>query len=202
MAPYEQAPVQDDYPVIVRWARIFVTLMLIPLAWTVFHSEYGQLPFFGGVDLAIHEFGHMLFQPFGFAFLGRTMVILGGSLTQVVFPLLFMLYFLRNNEGARDFHAAMVCLWWSSMNLVSVANYCADALPMKLMLVSGGTGQEVDGHDWNMLLVGWGALHSANTIARTMKAVAWLLCVGSIVAGLIWAWNSGRQSEAVEPSNG
>ncbi len=200
--PYEQAPVRDDYSTIVRWVRILLTLALIPLAWHAFHNEYGSIPMLSGVDLAIHEFGHMLFMPFGIPVLGRTMVILGGSLTQVVFPLLFALYFLRNREGARDIHAATVCVWWSSMNLVSVAMYCADALPMKLMLVSGGTGQEVDGHDWNQLLVGWGVLHSAPTIARAMRAVAWLMCVVATGAGLIAAWNGGGSRDAAENLNG
>jgi hypothetical protein len=195
-APYTQAATPDDYPALVRWARVALTMLLVPLSWRAFHSDYGSVPLLGGVDLAIHEFGHKLFMPFGIPVLGRTMVILGGSLTQVMFPLIFVLYFLRNREGARDLHAALVCVWWMSMNLVSVAAYCADALPMKLMLVSGGTGQEVDGHDWNMLLVGWGVLHSATTIARAMRAVAWLMCVGSIVAGLAAAWNSGRGAAA------
>jgi hypothetical protein len=200
--PLEPVPARDGSRGLIRWTRILLTLALIPLAWHAFHDEYGAVPMLSGVDLAIHEFGHVLFEPFGIPFLGRTMVILGGSLTQVVFPLIFMLYFLRNREGARDLHAATVCLWWSSMNLVSVAAYCADALPMKLMLISGGTGQEVEGHDWNQLLVGWRILRSATSIARAMTAVAWLMCVVSIGAGLIAAWNSGRPREAATNLNG
>jgi hypothetical protein len=125
--PYEQAPVRDDYSTIVRWVRILLTLVLIPLAWHAFHDEYGAVPMLSGV---------------------------------------------------------------------------ADALPMKLMLVSGGTGQEVDGHDWNQLLVGWGVLHSAPTIARAMRGAAWLMCVVSIGAGLIAAWNGGRSRDAAEHLNG
>jgi hypothetical protein len=143
----------------------------------------------------------MLFMPFGIAFLGRTMVILGGSLTQVAVPLVFMLYFLRNRDGVRDLHAAMVCLWWTSMNLLSVAIYCADARAGVLMLVSGETGQESDGHDWNNLLRIWGVLNKDTIIAGKMRGVAWLLCVVSIVVGLIAAWNSGRQRAVNEKLN-
>ncbi len=52
----------------------------------------------------------MLFRPFGIPILGRTMVILGGSLTEVAFPLLFVGYFLRKREDGRrrDVFAAMV----------------------------------------------------------------------------------------------
>ncbi len=193
-APYAPAT-SDDLPLIGRLARIALTLALIPLSWHAFHNDYGSVPFLGGIDLAIHEFGHKLYMPFGIAFLGRTMVILGGSLTQVMFPMIFVFYFLRDHEvGKRDMHAAMLCLWWTSMNLLSVAMYCADAGPMKLMLVGGGTGQEVEGHDWNNLLRIWGVLHHYAGIARGIRAVAWVLCVASIGIGLMAAWNSGRRS--------
>ncbi|MFI5233064.1 MAG: hypothetical protein ACHQSE_11210 [Gemmatimonadales bacterium] len=193
-APYEMPATRDDYPVIIRWARILLSLALIPLSWHAFHDAYGEIPLLSGIDLAVHEFGHMLFMPFGIEFLGHTMMILGGSLTQVVFPLIFMTYFLREHENTgRDVHAAMVCLWWASMNLLSVALYCADAGPMKLMLISGGTGQEVEGHDWNNLLRIWGVLHHYAGIARGMRAAAWFCCVVSIAAGVAAAWSTGRQ---------
>ena len=196
------AATRDDFPVIVRWARIVLTLSLIPLSWYTFHDRYGKVPLLGGIDLAIHEFGHMLFMPFGIPFLGHTMVILGGSLTQVALPLIFVAYFLRNGEGVRDLHAAMVCLWWSSMNLVDVAVYCADARAGVLMLISGETGQESDGHDWNNLLHIWHALNKDTVIAHRMRGVAWLVCVVSIGIGLYAAWNSGHANAGNEPLPG
>ena len=202
-APYEMPATRDDYPVIVRWARIILSLALIPMSWYAFHNVYGAVPFLSGIDLAIHEFGHMLFMPFGIEFLGHTMMILGGSLVQVVFPLIFLFYFLRDHEnGGRDLHAATVCLWWASMNLLSVAMYCADAGPMRLMLVSGGTGQEVEGHDWNNLLRIWGVLHHYVGIARAMRGAAWFLCVVSIAAGVVAAWNAGQQRAENQTSIG
>lgn len=195
-APGRATTAPGGADVAVRWARTLLTLALIPLAWHAFHNAYGAVPFLADVDLAIHEFGHKLFMPFGIPFLGHTMVILGGSLVQVAFPCIFVAYFLRNREGARDVHAAMVCLWWVSMNLASVAAYCADAGPMKLMLVSGGTGQEVEGHDWNNLLRIWGVLHHYVGIARGIRGVAWLCCVVSIVGGLAAAWMDRREGKS------
>jgi len=71
------------------------------------------------------------------------MVILGGSLTEVAFPLLFVGYFMRKQSDGRrrDLFAAMVCLWWSGINLLSVAIYCADSRAGQLMLIDGSTGQ-------------------------------------------------------------
>ena len=177
-----------------RYARLALIAVLALLAWSAFHDEYGTVPILSDVDTAIHEFGHMLFMPFGIPILGRTMFILGGSLTQVAFPLVFVAYFLRQRaEKPRDVFAAMVCLWWSSTNLLSVAIYCADSRAGRLMLLDGLTGQESDGHDWYNLLNGWGWLEQDTVIARWLRAVAWLTCVASL---LIACWSALRSEEA------
>jgi hypothetical protein len=54
------------------------------------------------------------------------------------------------------------------------------------MLIDGSTGQESDGHDWNNLLTRWGLLQHDTGIARGMRAIAWLVCVGSIIVA-VWA---------------
>lgn len=178
-----------------RYARIALLVVLALLAWSAFRDEYGTVPILGDVDTAIHEFGHMLFMPFGIPLLGHTMVILGGSLFQVVFPLIFLGYFLHNREEQpRDVHAAMVCLWWAAMNVLGVAIYCADARAGQLMLVSGQTGQESDGHDWNNLLTQWHLLNKDTRIAGQMRSVAWLMFAISIGVGLRAAWRSGKKT--------
>jgi hypothetical protein len=171
-----------------RYARLALAMLLALLAWSAFRNEYGYIPLLSDIDLAIHEFGHMLFMPFGIQFLGNTMMILGGSLTQVAFPLIFFGYFFRKQDDGRrcDLFAAMVCLWWSGINLLSVAIYCADSRAGQLMLIDGSTGQESDGHDWNNLLGRWGLLQHDTGIARGMRAIAWLVCVGSIIVA-IWS---------------
>ena len=163
-------------------------MVLALLAWSAFRNEYGYIPLLSDIDLAVHEFGHMLFMPFGIQFLGNTMMILGGSLTQVAFPLIFFGYFWRKQGDGRrrDLFAAMVCLWWSGINLLSVAIYCADSRAGQLMLIDGSTGQESDGHDWNNLLTRWGLLEHDTAIARWMRAIAWLVCVASIIVA-VWS---------------
>ena len=173
----------DSRRTLQSYARLALVAVLAWLAWTAFRDEYGYVPLLSDMDLAIHEFGHMLFMPFGIQFLGNTMMILGGSLTQVAFPLIFFGYFLRRHDDAprRDVFAAMVCLWWSGINLLSVAIYCADSRAGQLMLLDGSTGQESDGHDWNNLLTRWGLLEHDTVIARYMRAIAALVCVASII---------------------
>ena len=171
-----------------RYARLALAAVLTWLAWVAFRDDFGYVPLLSDIDLAIHEFGHTLFMPFGIQFLGSTMVILGGSLTQVAFPLLFFGYFMRKQGDGRrrDLFAAMVCLWWSGINLLSVAIYCADSRAGQLMLLDGLTGKESDGHDWNNLLTRWGLLEHDTAIARWMRAIAWLVCVASIIVA-VWS---------------
>ena len=183
-----------------RYWRLALAAVLALLAWSAFRNEYGYIPLLSDIDLAIHEFGHMLFMPFGIQFLGNTMMILGGSLTQVAFPLIFFGYFLRKHDDAprRDLFAAMVCLWWSGINLLSVAIYCADSRAGQLMLIDGSTGQESDGHDWNNLLTSWGLLQHDTGIARGMRAIAFLVCVGSIIVA-VWSAPQQPREQPVEP---
>jgi hypothetical protein len=126
------------------------------------------------------------------------MVILGGSLTEVAFPLLFVGYFLRQREDGRrrDVFAAMVCLWWSAIGLLATAIYCADSRAGKLMLFDGLTGQESEGHDWYNLLDRWGLLEHDTQIARCMRMIAFLMCVGSIV---IAVWIAAQQPREQPP---
>ena len=183
------------------YARLALAAVLALLAWSAFSGESGYVPLLGDIDLAIHEFGHMLFMPFGIAVLGRTMVILGGSLTQVAFPLIFFGYFFRKQGDGRrrDLFAAMVCLWWSGINLLDVAIYCADSRAGELMLLDGLTGKESDGHDWNNLLTRWGLLEHDTAIARWMRAIAALVCVGSIIVA-VWSALQQPREQPVEPS--
>ena len=170
------------------YLRLAFAALLAWLTWGAFHDTYGSVPIVSDVSTAIHEFGHMLFMPFGIPILGRTMVILGGSLTEVAFPLLFVVYFLRQCEDGRrrDVFAAMVCLWWSAIGLLAIAIYCADSRAGKLMLLDGLTGQESEGHDWYNLLDRWGWLEHDIQIARWMRMIAWLMCVGSIIVA-VWS---------------
>jgi hypothetical protein len=184
-----------------RYARLALAGLLAVLAWVAFRDELGYVPLLSDIDLAIHEFGHNLFMPFGIQFLGHTMMILGGSLTQVVFPLLFVGYFVRKqgNGRRRDVFAAMVCLWWSGINLLDVSIYCADSRAGELMLLDGSTGKESDGHDWNNLLTRWGLLEHDTAIARWMRAIAWLVCVGSIIVA-VWSVLQQPREQPVEPA--
>jgi hypothetical protein len=122
------------------------------------------------VNLAFHEFGHLVFTPFG-----STLHYLGGSLGQLAVPGLLIFYFILRRD---DPPAAAFCLWWLGENLVNISVYMADARDLHLPLVGGGD------HDWNELFYRFGLLGEV-AVGRVSSATH---LVGTLVmvVGLLW----------------
>jgi hypothetical protein len=135
----------------------------------------------------IHEFGHVLFRPFG-----EFMTLLGGSLFQIVLPLIFGGFFLVKN---RDPYAASVMLWWSAVAIMDVAPYIYDAWAPQHVLLTGRTG-DTGSHDFIDTLGDLGLLHKAQPIGRGVHAFGLLMMVAALAWGawLVWqqyrAWKS------------
>ena len=194
-SPQVQDAPRDDAANIIRWARVIITLALIPLGRYAFAGD-GRVPLLGDIDLAIHEFGHILWSPFG-----DTLRIMGGSLTQILLPCIFVAYFLYGKRDHRDSHAAMLCLWWTAMNILDVSVYAADARAGQLMLLSGLTGEDdPEGHDFHNLFSRWGVLNRDTIYAGRMRGIAAFMCFLSILFGLYAAWNSQRKEPSAEAS--
>jgi hypothetical protein len=127
----------------------------------------------------IHEFGHILFRPFG-----EFMTLLGGSLFQILLPLVFGGVFLVKN---RDPFAASVMLWWSAVAVMDVAPYIYDAWAPQHVLLTGRTG-DTGSHDFIDTLGDLGLLHKAQPIGRGVHAFGVIGMVLALVwgAGLVW----------------
>ena len=137
-------------------------------------NQIGQ-SFMHNIDLVFHEAGHVLFSP-----LGSFMQVLGGSLFQVLLPLMLMLAFLIKR---RDGFGAAMALWWAGQSCMDLAPYIADARALRLPLLGGGTGFDMPGvHDWRNLLgrIGW--LEHDHTIA----GFADLFGSALIIISLLW----------------
>ena len=133
--------------------------------------------FLHNVNLPFHEFGHLLFSPFG-----RFWAILGGSLFQVLMPLGLMLAFIIKQ---RDNFGAAIMLWWSGQNFIDVSPYIADA-PYRGIPLIGGLGEEA--HDWGNLLTMTDTLEQAGSFANVSFVIGCVLIFTSYVwAGwLLW----------------
>jgi hypothetical protein len=163
--------------------RIALTIALVPVGRIAFKSwdEEAWIPLISDINLAVHEFGHMLFMP-----LGETMTIAGGSIFQVAFPLIFAGYFAFSKKHA-DLHAATICLWWAAVSLANVAIYANDARAGQLMLVNGQIGAESDGHDFYNLFARWGVLERDQIYARHLRRLAAFGVFVSVAAGIFFA---------------
>ena len=143
--------------------------------------------FLHAIHLPFHEAGHVVFRPFG-----TFLYILGGTLGQLLVPLVVLAAFLRQED---PFGAAFGC-WWLGASFIDCAPYINDARARVLLLTSGETGREDwEGHDWYQLLSRTGHLEDDHLLARAF----WLAGAVLILAALAWGgyvlWRQWRRAE-------
>ena len=130
-----------------------------------------QWHFIDGVNLVIHEAGHLIFSPFG-----EFLMIAGGSLFQVIMPGLFVGYFWYHGK----YYSAAMVLFWVGQSILNVSVYAGDSLKLELPLIGG----EDATHDWNYLLGSMGLLQSTAKIGGAIRlvgtAVILLAALGAI----------------------
>lgn len=126
----------------------------------------------GGINLAVHEIGHVLFLVFP-----EFLTVAGGTFLELAIPVVAGLLFLRQKE---DFGAAL-CLFWLATALLGAATYAADARAQLLPLVSPFAGAPM--HDWHYLLGRLGLLDRDQAVAGVFRAAGLLLAVGSVGLG-------------------
>ncbi|HTM04532.1 MAG TPA: hypothetical protein VL173_13570 [Vicinamibacterales bacterium] len=165
----------DPFAPLERARRWLTVAILAVLTW-----QYARMPIDASVepgflhlpDLVFHEAGHVLFAPFG-----RFMTVLGGSLFQVLVPVICLVAFLRQNNAV----GAAICTWWTGQNLIDLAPYIADARRLQLVLLGGYTGAEVEGHDWEYLLTTLRAMRHDVALGRSAQALGTLLMIAAVV---------------------
>jgi hypothetical protein len=128
------------------------------------------------VHLIFHEAGHAITAMITE---NRDLVVFMGSGMQVLFPLIVAgAFYWTNSDG----FGAALGLWWTGHSILDVSPYIADARALELQLLAGGTGREIEGHDWEYLLTRWNALPLDTEIA------AWVAFVGRILMALAFVW--------------
>ncbi len=118
-----------------------------------------------GVNLVIHEAGHLIFSPFG-----EFMMIAGGSLFQVIMPALFVGYFWYHSK----YYSAALVLFWVGESVLNVSVYVGDSLTLQLPLLGGQDSV----HDWNYLL------STLSLLPATAKVAGVIRLLGTIVIAL------------------
>jgi hypothetical protein len=159
-----------------RW-RLVLTLALAIYGWQCLRRP-GDYRWLDSLDLAIHETGHLVF-----AFDGELLMLLGGTLLQLLVPAVFTLALWRQG----DRHGATVPLWWLGQNCWNVSVYIKDARAQDLPLVGGGE------HDWALVLGELGWLDRDQAIGGAVFLIGVLLYIVAVVYG--WRVLSSEASD-------
>jgi hypothetical protein len=166
---------------LIFWGRVLFFLVILiwglKFIFTPMQSHYVFKSFWHLVDLPFHEFGHIIFRPFG-----RFMTSLGGSLAQVLMPLICLAVFLIKY---RNTFAASFCLWWVGENFMDLAPYIDDARRLTLPLVGGNTGRTspYGFHDWEFILKESGLIRYDHTLAKFSFAIGCILMLCAFIWG-------------------
>jgi hypothetical protein len=163
-----------------RYLYAAIYLVFFMWGWSFILMDY-QLDTIGHsfmhrIDLVFHEAGHVAFSLFG-----RFIMILGGSLGQLLMPLVVILALIFKN---RDPFGASIGLWWLAQSLMDLAPYINDARAMQLTLLGGGTGRDRPGmHDWHNILASLGLLDADHTLATLTNGLGVALMLLSFAWG-------------------
>ncbi len=121
--------------------------------------------------LYIHEAGHFLFS-----FFGRTLMIMGGSLNQILAPAAW--YIVAKREGSP---LSNVALFFTGVSIADVSVYVKDAGMLVLPLIGGLSKTH---HDWANLLNDWEMIEYGSVIGEMMFWCGFLLSAYGIYSGV------------------
>ena len=167
------------------WRRV----SRVPLAgWLVFYflfllhaatSADGFL-IIDNVNLMVHEGGHFFFGWFGYI-----IGILGGTLAELLVPLLLASYFFWYRQTT----AVAFAVFFFFENFLYIGRYMADAQVQNLPLVGSGD------HDWEILFTYWGVLRHDVAIGGATRKLGWMGMLATL-AWLIWMALRSGSTEA------
>lgn len=158
--------------------RLGVLAIFVVYALGLKLEYYGEgWLFYEGIILWVHEAGHFFFMFFGNDFL----TIAGGTIMQILVPIVFITYFYRTGQ---EFSAALTCSWLAE-SIIGVAIYMGDAIDGELPLIGGGG---LEGHDWHNMLSMLGILEMAPVLSKFTQALA----IAVICVGILWGFKASR----------
>ena len=160
------------------------------IAWLCFYALFlfyayanrSGFLFLDNVNLIVHEGGHFFFSWFGY-----TIMILGGTLGELLVPLLCAIYFFWQREST----GFAFCCFWFFENFPYIGTYMADARTEALPLVGSGE------HDWEILFGQWGLLAQDQKIGGLVRMLGWL----GMIATMAWLAHRVRHYAASQTNS-
>jgi hypothetical protein len=116
------------------------------------------------VNLMIHEAGHLFFS------WGSYIMLLGGTLGELLVPLLCGLFFYFHGQT----FGFVFSSFWFSENFLYIGTYMKDARADALPLLNGDIG------DWTILFGQWGLLDADLRIGQFVRSLGWLGMCGTL----------------------
>ncbi|MCC6551173.1 MAG: hypothetical protein IT279_14000 [Ignavibacteriaceae bacterium] len=162
----EGARVHTQWDEAKRWIP---SLVFLPAAvYFLTERSYSLLDYF---HLVVHEAGHFLL-----GFFGELMMFLGGTIMQIIIPVLLLIFCYVNYKRVL-FQVSMFLLGHSFVN---VSIYAADAKEMKLELFGPPNVQ----HDWNWILTYFGGLEYHSEVSAVFTLLACAAFLLTVIAPL------------------
>ena len=176
--PWKPTPKYGVIALTSFFAYLFFLIYKEPLYQLYPPSNAGNsflLSMISRVNLVFHEGGHWIFGIFG----NRTLAILGGSLNQILIPLIVTVAFWQKRDASGTAFGAV----WMFLNFLGVAIYMADAREPFLPLI--GNMDPYQSHDWINLFNHWDLWAVDTAIAKTTYSLGWIGMIGTV---LWYAW--------------
>ena len=166
-----------DWEPVTKGKLLVFAIGLGALLLLIFRSEQGFVFLLDHANLLFHEAGHPITALFS-----TRLEPYGGTVGQLVFPLVLAISFWRKGE---PIGVAAGGIWFFE-NFFNIARYIADARALQLPLIGGGD------HDWNTILSRWGLLLYDTRIAACLQLIAWA-GFAAVTTWLLWrAWQDSR----------
>ena len=144
-----------------RVSRVGGIAWLVAYALFLFHAlrDTSGFLFPDYVNLMIHEAGHLVFS-WG----GSTLMLLGGTLGELIAPLLCAGFFFVQGQTFGFVFSA----FWFFENFLYIGTYMKDARANALPLINSEIG------DWTILFGQWGILDWDLKIGQFFRIIGWL----------------------------
>ena len=168
-----------------HWARVsrlggVLCLALYALFFLYAWRDTSGFLFLDFVNLMIHEAGHLFF-----AWGGHTIMLLGGTLGELLVPALCAAFFWFH----RQTYGFAFCAFWFFENFLYIGTYMADARTSALPLVNA------DESDWTLLFTQWDVLVHDQQIGHFTRTLGWLGML-AVVAWLAYRLYRDSQPES------
>jgi hypothetical protein len=147
------------------------SLIILPVALCLLLNR-GKYTLIDNADLVIHEAGHVFFMFFG-SFIHSA----GGTLMQIILPLLIVWYFFRNSYRL----GVQISLLWLGQNFINISVYAADARARILPLLGGNKA----GHDWRYMLGELNILEYDQTVGYFFMGISILVFITALLMPLL-----------------